>query len=324
MGRISSTLSFTRGGAEMTVKTAFHHPPRYIVFRIPYGVEFTSFTSDAPKSFEKDGQIFLTPDATKASIKWRRKPAAHDNTFQDILKSYRGEFNFIVKDGNYDPARAGKPFLQTDEKDLPAEPLSFDLVRRAFSKEYSRRFAEYTKKGGKPHPVEPPPLMTAKQRRAGYVKRFGQPIRKLKRVNPAVHGIAVNKPVTASASLATHPPSLATDGVANNLQSSWQTDPYPAWLKIDLGKPAKIDRIHVFPYWGMGRFYRYTVEVSLDGKAWGRVADLSKNRRPAASKGDDHRFPARRARYVRVNMLHHSLNKGVHIVEVRVFAAADK
>ncbi len=48
-----------------------------------------------------------------------------------------------MKDGNYDPKRAGKPFLLADEKDHAAEPLSIDLVRRAFSKEYRRRFDEY-------------------------------------------------------------------------------------------------------------------------------------------------------------------------------------
>ncbi|MDP6545016.1 MAG: discoidin domain-containing protein [Phycisphaerae bacterium] len=324
MGRISSTLSFTPGGAELTVKPEFHHSPRYLVFRVPYCVKLGKFTSDATRAFEKDGLIFFTPDVTRASIKWRGRPGAHDGNFQDILKSYRSEFHFIVKDGNYDPARAGKPFLLPDEKDLPAEPLSFDLVRRAFSKEFNRRFAEYTKKGGKPYPVEPPVLMTAAQRHAAGAKRFGEPITKLKHVNPAVHGIAVNKPVTASASLARYRPALATDGVTDNLQSSWQTDPYPAWLKIDLTKSTTIDRIHVFPYWGSGRFYRYTVEVSLDGKGWTRVADMSKNRRPAAPKGDDHRFPARQARYVRVNMLYHSLNRGVHIIEVRVFAPTGK
>jgi hypothetical protein len=53
----------------------------------------------------------------------------------------------VVRDGNYDPSRAGKPFLLEDEKDHPAEPLSFDLVRRAFLKEYTRRYEEYRKAG---------------------------------------------------------------------------------------------------------------------------------------------------------------------------------
>jgi len=323
MGRVSSTLAFTDGGAELTVNAAFHHSPRYLVFRIPYSVTLGGFTSNARRAFEKDGLIYFTPDVTAASIKWRQNPGAHDGNFQDILKGYRGEFHFIVEDGNYDPARAGKAFLLADEKNLPAEPLSFDLVRRAFVKEFSRRFADYTAKGGKPYPIQPPALMTSAQRSAGAAKPSVRPIAKLQHVNPAVHGIAVNKPVTASASLATYPPARATDGVAGNLASSWQTDPYPAWLKIDLEKPARIDRIHVFPYWGSGRYYRYTVEVSLDGKTWAQVADLSLNRIPATPEGKDCRFPAREARFVRVNMLHHSLNKGVHLVEVRVFAAIE-
>ena len=174
MGRISSTLSFTAAGAELTVKADFHHPPRYLVFRIPYWVKLGGFTSDAGKAFQKDGLLFFTADVTTASIKWRPIPGAHDNNFQDILKSYRSEFNFVVADGNYDPARAGKAFLLADEKDHPAEPLSFDLVRRAFSKEYSRRFIEYTKKGGKPYPVEPPPLLTAKQRKQLFAAEYGK------------------------------------------------------------------------------------------------------------------------------------------------------
>jgi len=158
MGRVSSTLRFVSGGAELTVEPAFHHPPRYLVFRVPYCVQLGEFTSDARRAFEKDGQIFLTPDVTRASIRWRQRPGAHDGNIQDILRSYRGEFHFVVKDDNYDAARAGRAFLLPQEENLPAEPLSFDLVRRAFRREFSRRFAEYTKKGGKPYPVEPPGL----------------------------------------------------------------------------------------------------------------------------------------------------------------------
>jgi hypothetical protein len=319
MGLVSSSLTFIDGGATLTVKSAFHHPPRYVVFRVPYSVKFISMTSDASGAFEENGLLFFTSDVTRASIKWRQRPGVHDNNYQDILKGYRGEFDFIVKDGNYDPAGAGKPFLLTDEKNHPAEPLSFDLVRRAFVKEYSRRFTAYKARGGKPYPVEPPPLLTAEQRRAAFARRFGKPISKISRIDPPVHGIAVGKPVTASASLKTYQPALAVDGVCDNLQSSWQCDPYPAWLRIDLEKPTKLNRIHVFPYWGSNRFYRYVVEVSEKGKTWRRVADMSKNKAPASPKGDDHRFDPVTARYVRVNMLHHNLNRGVHLVEVRVF-----
>jgi len=314
MGRVSSTLSFTEDGVELTVQPHFHQPPRHLVFRVPYTVKLDSFTSDASRAFEENGLLFFTPDLTRASIKWREKPGAHADNYQDTLRGYRSEYDFIVKDGNYDPALAGKPFLLADEKEHPAEPLSFDLVRRAFLREYSRRFGEYTKQGGRPYPVEPPPLMTAEQRRADYVKQFPP-------VDPAIVGIAVNKPATASASLDAYPAQRAVDGIADELQSSWQTDPYPAWLQIDLEKPVEIDRVHVYPYWGGGRYYRYTAEVSDDAKTWRQVADMSKNTAPATSKGDDYRFDPQVVRYVRVNMLHHNLNRGVHLVEVRVFPA---
>jgi len=314
MGWVSSTLTFADDGATLTVQGDFHHPPRYLVFRIPYSVELESFSSNASRCFDKDGLLFFTPDVTNASVKWRPRPSAHDNNFQDILKAYRSEFDFIVEDGNYDPSRAGKPFLLADEKDHPPEPLSFDLVRRAFVKEYARRFAAYVAEGGKPYPVEPPGLLTTDQRRTAFVKRFGSFDRK-------ALGIAVGKPVTASASLEAYPAGLAVDGVADNLASSWQTDPYPAWLRIDLEEPKKINRVHMFPYWGGQRYYRYSVEVSEDGKAWRQVADMTRNNTPATPGGDDHRFDPVTARYVRVNMLHHNLNRGVHVVEVRVFDA---
>ncbi len=173
MGRVCSTLAFTDDGAELTVATDFHRPPRYLVFRIPYCVTLEKFASDASRAFERDGLLLFTPDITSASIKWHRKPNAHDNNYQDILRSYRSEYHFVVTDGNYDPARAGRPFLLADEKDVPAEPLSFDLVRRAFLKEYARRFAEYMRAGGKPYVVQPPPLCSAARRRAEFVRLHG-------------------------------------------------------------------------------------------------------------------------------------------------------
>ena len=55
-----------------------------------------------------------------------------------------------------------------------------------------------------------------------------------------------------------------------------------------------------------------------------QVADMSKNSTPSTPKGDRHDFDATEARYIRVNMLYHSLNRGVHIVEVRALAAEEE
>jgi hypothetical protein len=46
---------------------------------------------------------------------------------------------------------------------------------------------------------------------------------------------------------------------------------------------------------------------------------MSENNKPATEHDDDHRFEAVTARYMRVNMQHHNLNNGLHVVEVRVF-----
>ena len=171
MGPISSTLSFGAGAAEFKVRADFHHAPRYFALRIPYSVELKSFTSDARRAFEKDGVLYFSPDMTQATLHWSEIQGIHENNYQNILKAYRSEFDFVVKDGNYDPGRAAKPFLLDDEKAHPAEPLSFDLVRRAFLKEYSRRYTEYCRAGGKPYVVEAPALLSAAERKAEFERR---------------------------------------------------------------------------------------------------------------------------------------------------------
>ncbi|MBT7702561.1 MAG: discoidin domain-containing protein [Verrucomicrobia bacterium] len=111
------------------------------------------------------------------------------------------------------------------------------------------------------------------------------------------------------------PPELAFDGV-RTLESSWRTAPYPAALTIEQDKTRELKAIHVYPYWGRNRYYQYTVEVSADGRTWQRVGDMSKNTTPSTSKGDRFEFEPMEVRHIRVNMLHHSLNPGVHIVEI--------
>ncbi len=158
MGRVSATLTFTDRGAELTVDSDFHHPPRHIALRIPFTVELKSFTSNASASHQEDSVLFLSPEVTRVSMKWAEKPGIHDGNYQDILEGYRSEYSFVVKDGNYDPARADTPFLTDEERTYPPEPLSFDLVRKAFIQEYARRYAAYIEAGGIPYPVGPPPF----------------------------------------------------------------------------------------------------------------------------------------------------------------------
>lgn len=175
MGPVSSTLTFSENGAELIFAPRFHHPPRFLAVRIPYTQEVDSFASDASRSFLKDRVLFLSPDATTASIRWHKVTGADEGNYQEILKSYRSEYSFVVKDGNYDPSRADQPFLLEDEQNQPAEPLSFELVRRAFLKEYARRFAADIAAGAEPYPVAPPAMLAAEEREKLYKTRFGEP-----------------------------------------------------------------------------------------------------------------------------------------------------
>jgi hypothetical protein len=311
MGRISSTLRFVAHGAEVTVAADFHRAPRYIVLRVPYCVELASFRSNATRAFQMAGLIWFTPDVTELSIKWCTKPEAHDHNFQDILKSYRREYNFIVKDANYDPSRAGKAFLLADERDHPAEALSFDLVKRAFLKEYTRRFEASVHKGEKPYPVAPPRLWSKTERKDAFSRTF--------------HALSLStgKPASCSSFLPGYPAALANDGLASDKRRFWATDvkqhPGDAWWQVDLQKPSKVNRVVVIGVYGDKRYYGFTVETSLDGNTWSMAADRRDNRAPSTAQGYDCRFEARSVRYIRLTLTHHSINTGRHLVEVMAY-----
>ncbi|MHC4252514.1 MAG: discoidin domain-containing protein [Planctomycetota bacterium] len=325
MGPISSTLTFVEGGAEITFRAEFHTPPRHIAVRIPYGVRLTSHDSDGVKAFEKNGSLHFSPDVTRASLRWEPVPGAHVDTYQDILRSYRSEFGFIVKDGNYDPARAGKPFLSKHEEAHPPAPLSFELVRKAFVAEYQRRYEEHIREGGAPYPVEPPPLLEAEERRATHEKAARARKERSSKAAAArreVEHLGVGKPVRCSHALPGHPPELAADGQVSDTHRYWATDvgthPGPAWWQVDLEEPQTVGRVVVVAYYNDRRHYGFTVETSLDGRKWGIAADRRDNKEPSTSKGYACRFTPSEARYVRVTQTHCSMNKGRHLVEVMV------
>ena len=131
--------------------------------------------------------------------------------------------------------------------------------------------------------------------------------------------LTTGKPVTVSGgSQPGHPPEMAVDGISDR-SSAWWAAPWPQWLKVDLEKTARIGSIELFTYWDGGRSYQYTIETSLDGKAWTKVVDMSGNEKPATAAGERHVIRPVDARYVRVNMLHNNANEGVHIAEIRVY-----
>lgn len=62
-----------------------------------------------------------------------------------------------------------------------------------------------------------------------------------------------------------------------------------------------------------------TVETSLDGKNWTTMIDQSNNTTPVSEDGYSFEFQPTKVRYIRVNMLKHSLNSGLHLVEVMAY-----
>jgi hypothetical protein len=140
---------------------------------------------------------------------------------------------------------------------------------------------------------------------------------------PDALSLTTGKPVTCSHALRPYPAHLANDGHADNTGSYWATDvnqqPGPAWWQVDLEKPITIGRVVVVAFYGDDRHYGFTVETSLDGKAWTTVADRRDNKQPSTANGYTCTFPPRPVRYLRVTQTHNSANSGRHLVEFMGF-----
>jgi alpha-N-acetylglucosaminidase len=133
-----------------------------------------------------------------------------------------------------------------------------------------------------------------------------------------VQNLALDKTATASAHHAGHTPEMALTGVADRC-AFWSAGKGDQWWQVDLGAATDVDTVHVFPMWDNKRSYQYTVQTSTDGQSWQTVADASANTTPAGPKGDIHKFPTHKTRYVRINMTHNSANESKHLLDVRVY-----
>ena len=133
--------------------------------------------------------------------------------------------------------------------------------------------------------------------------------------------LATNKPVKASGEpQGQMVPANAVDGVIENW-SGWHTSGHPQSLEVDLLEVHSIDRIKVVTFYDGARSYQYKVEVSEDEKQWQQVVDMGGNTRPSTEAGETFRFPALKARHVRIHMLKNSANPGLHLNELLVFEA---
>jgi hypothetical protein len=153
-----------------------------------------------------------------------------------------------------------------------------------------------------------------------YATKDAHEPRGLSRLHPAEPDLLSGCKVEASSSEPNYGPQRAVDGHVT-LESSWRATPYPQWIRMDMGAAHKLKAIKVWPYWGGGRYYQYSVEVSTDGATWEKVGDKLTNTTPASEAGDTFEFDAKLVRLVRINVIYNNLNKGVHIVEIKAIEA---
>lgn len=131
--------------------------------------------------------------------------------------------------------------------------------------------------------------------------------------------LATGKTVTCSGDTQyPHRPDNVVDADPSN-QSGWHCSSSPSWIQVDLGAMHQIDRLALYTYHDGRRIYRYTIELSDDGKHFEQVVDQRRNKTPSTEEPFVHQISPGEARYVRLNMLSNTANAGVHVNELQVF-----
>ncbi|NWK57296.1 discoidin domain-containing protein [Verrucomicrobiaceae bacterium N1E253] len=313
-GNINASMTLNGTGADYTFDNHFHAnaTPRSLRIPIPWFVQLLSHQSDAEKIRIHDGVIYLSPDATELSLTWKEKPKVHDTTFQDLLTRYRMEIPYIWKTTRNNAPQNPEGFLTEEERQTKPQPLSFATVKSAYQHEYQRRYQQYLKGGGKPWPIEAP-----------STKPTPKALPQKNNSELPLFSLTTGKKVTASSNtLKNHPPSNAVDGKATR-SSYWAADGGPrndpAWVQIDLGKTEAVTRVHIRPYYGNSRIYKYYVEHSPDGKHWDKFIDHTKKAAPTTLEGNDYRFQPTDMRYIRVTVTHCSINTGRALLEISAY-----
>jgi hypothetical protein len=132
------------------------------------------------------------------------------------------------------------------------------------------------------------------------------------------------KAATASSTLAGHEPEKAVDEEIRSWWSAKSGDP-GEWLQIDLGGVKTIDAVQInFADEGsttMGRsedVYKYTLELSSDGKTWSTAVDHGTTGKDAPHDYEVLPQPAK-ARYVKLKNVHSPNGAKFSISDLRVF-----
>ncbi len=259
----------------------------------------------------------------------------------------------LATDGivNVDSAWWGKPWPCSLTVDLQ-EAVSIDSFRPIFHWDNGRRFYAYSievsadnanwqkvvdatentltsTNRGIFHPLRQP--VTARYARLNIVKNSANYAAHVvefevysKSAKPPLAtgpNLLLKQPVTfGSDQEQDHSPERAVDGLIGKWDG-WHTDKCPTWLQVDMQRVAEIDTVRAIFYWDGSRTYSYNIEVSEDGKEWKRVADVPDNKQVSTAQGFTHRFPAVKARYVKINVTQGWGKRYVHLVELEAYAA---
>jgi len=158
-GVISADLTFTKTGFNLSIEGDYRRAPAFIAIPIPWHKKIISATSRDGEVSITDERIIFKSDIKSLNVVWEDVKGANDSTYQNLLKGYRSEFPF-TKDREKYITEEGKmePFLTEGEVKSDSGVISFDLVKKAWLAEYSRRFKEFVKSGGKVESVEPPKI----------------------------------------------------------------------------------------------------------------------------------------------------------------------
>lgn len=175
-------------------------------------------------------------------------------------------------------------------------------MRKAFTKEFTRRFDDFTQGGGIAVDTLPPHVLTASDRKALFDEQW-QDWRE-------PNEIAMGKPVCSNGNeTRSRQVTSINDGVLLR-RTYWGGVGGPV-AEIDLVEMYDVDRIKVFPLHGS---YTYTVEVSVDGGEFKTVVPGEKKETEIdkTKKICDHRLSPIKARFVRIKGL-------AHILDVKVY-----
>jgi glucose/arabinose dehydrogenase len=129
---------------------------------------------------------------------------------------------------------------------------------------------------------------------------------------PPSTDLALNRPASASSTHASAgPPGAANDGNSTTRWSSGFAD--GQWWQVDLGSVKSVDRVEV--NWEFAYASQYRIQTSTDGASFSTAATVSL---PAA-RLEATSFPARDARYVRLQADQRGTAYGISFWDFRVF-----